>query len=205
MKENASQLQEVMVSARNLNRENVIVAKMPLKKLENPQVYSTVSSEIMKQQGITSYDDVLRNMAGITRTWESTGRGGDGASYFALRSFEAQPLLYNGLRGTTSGNLVPSNVEEIQVIKGPSSTLFGGSFYGYGGVINTITRKLYHQFGGEIGYNAPGYGCRRHRLPGEIVLAGTCRSMGVWYLKPIYFPTNWLLRSRCTISRCRTA
>ena len=33
LKENAAQLQEVIVSARNLNRENVIVAKMPLKKL----------------------------------------------------------------------------------------------------------------------------------------------------------------------------
>ncbi|MGX5856472.1 TonB-dependent siderophore receptor [Dyadobacter jiangsuensis] len=161
LKENASQLQEVMVSARNLNRENAIVAKIPLKKLENPQVYSTVSSEIMKQQGITSYDDALRNVPGIARTWESTGRGGDGASYFALRGFEAQPLLYNGLPGITSGNLDPSNVEEIQVIKGPSSTLFGGSFYGYGGIINTITKKPHHQFGGEIGYNAGSFGLNR--------------------------------------------
>ncbi|GGM90750.1 hypothetical protein GCM10010967_24760 [Dyadobacter beijingensis] len=104
LKESAAQLQEEIVSGRNLNCENVIVAKIPLKKLENPQVYGTVSSEIMKQQAITSYDDALRNVPGISRTWESTGRGGDGASYFALRGIEAQPLLYNGLPGITSGN-----------------------------------------------------------------------------------------------------
>lgn len=161
LKENSARLQEVVVSARNLNRENVIVAKIPLKKLENPQVYNTVSSEIMKQQGITNYDDALRNVPGISRTWESTGRAGDGASYFALRGFDAQPTLYNGLPGLTSGNLDPANVEEIQVIKGPSSTLFGGAFYSYGGMINTITKKPYHQFGGEIGYNAGSFGLNR--------------------------------------------
>lgn len=161
LNESLAQLQEVIVSARNLNRENAIVAKIPLKKLENPQVYNTVSSEIMKQQGITNYDDALRNVPGISRTWESTGRAGDGASYFALRGFDAQPTLYNGLPGLTSGNLDPANVEEIQVIKGPSSTLFGGAFYSYGGMINTITKKPYHQFGGEIGYNAGSFGLNR--------------------------------------------
>lgn len=161
LKESSAELQEVIVSTRNLNRENAIVAKIPLKKLENPQVYNTVSSEIMKQQGITNYDDALRNVPGISRTWESTGRAGDGASYFALRGFDAQPTLYNGLPGLTSGNLDPANVEEIQVIKGPSSTLFGGAFYSYGGMINTITKKPYHQFGGEIGYNAGSFGLNR--------------------------------------------
>lgn len=161
LKENAAQLQEVIVSARNLNKETAIVAKIPLKRLENPQVYNTVSSEIMKQQGITNYDDALRNVPGISRTWESTGRAGDGASYFALRGFDAQPTLYNGLPGITSGNLDPANIEEIQVIKGPSGTLFGGAFYSYGGMINTITKKPYHEFAGEIGYNAGSFGLNR--------------------------------------------
>ncbi|WP_254561043.1 TonB-dependent receptor [Dyadobacter diqingensis] len=161
LKENAAQLQEVIVSSKKSNRENVIVAKIPLKNLENPQVYNTVSSEILKQQGITNYDDAMRNVPGITRTWESTGRAGDGASYFALRGFDAQPTLYNGLPGITSGNLDPANVEEIQVIKGPSGTLFGGSYYSYGGIINTVTKKPYHSFGGEVAYNVGSFGLNR--------------------------------------------
>lgn len=161
LQENAAQLQEVIVSARNANKENTFVAKMPLRNLENPQVYSTVSAEILKQQAITNYDDALRNVPGIARTWESTGRAGDGAAYFALRGFEAQPTLYNGLPGLTSGNLDPANIEEIQVIKGPSGTLFGGSFYGYGGIINTITKKPYFNFGGEVAYNVGSFGLNR--------------------------------------------
>lgn len=161
LNENSDQLQEVIISSRNTNKATAAVAKMPLKNLENPQVYSSVSSEILKQQAISNYDDAMRNIPGISRTWESTGRGGDGASYFALRGFEAQPSLINGLPGLTSGNLDPASVEEIQVMKGPSGTLFGASFYGYGGIINTITKKPYYEFGGEVAYNLGSFGLNR--------------------------------------------
>jgi len=161
LRENAAQLREVIVSTQRSSNKPTNVAKMPLKNLENPQVYSTVSAELMKQQVITTYDDALRNVPGITRTWEATGRAGDGAAYFALRGFDAQPALINGLPGLTSGNLDPANVEEIQVMKGPSGTLFGGSFYSYGGLINTITKKPYHSFGGEATYNLGSYGLNR--------------------------------------------
>src|SRR5690606_25149283 len=50
---------------------------------------------------------------------------------------------------------------EIQVMKGPSGTLFGGSFYSYGGVINTITKKPYDGFGGEVTYSLGSYGLNR--------------------------------------------
>ena len=158
--ENTKQLNEVVVSA-GKNRGGEYVAKMPLKNLENPQVYNSVSAELLKQQVIASYDDALRNVPGISRTWESTGRSGDGGSYFALRGFDAQPSLINGLPGLTSGNLDPADVEEIQVIKGPSGTLFGASFYGYGGIINTITKKPYFNFGGEVAYNVGSFGLNR--------------------------------------------
>lgn len=141
LQESAAQLREVIVSTQRSSNKPTNVAKMPLRNLENPQVYNTVSAELMKQQVITTYDDAFRNVPGITRTWEATGRAGDGAAYFALRGFDAQPALVNGLPGLTSGNLDPANVEEIQVMKGPSGTLFGGSFYSYGGLINTITKS----------------------------------------------------------------
>lgn len=161
LKESSAQLQEVTISSRNSNKINSTVAKMPLTKLENPQVYTAVSSDLIKQQGITNFDDAMRNVPGISRTWESTGRAGDGASYFSLRGFEAQPALYNGLPGFTSGDLDPADIEEIQVIKGPSGTLFGATFYGYGGIINTVTKKPYFNTGGEVTYNTGSFGLNR--------------------------------------------
>lgn len=165
LNENTTQLEEVIVAGRiNLNKEDSYVAKMPMKRLENPQVYNTVTTEILKQQAITSYDDAFRNIPGVFRTWESTGRDGDGASYFALRGLEGQPALLNGLPGITNGNLDPANVEEIQVMKGPSATLFGANataYSSYGGIINTNTKKPYFTNGGEIAYNIGSFGLSR--------------------------------------------
>jgi iron complex outermembrane receptor protein len=165
LNESTMQLAEVIVSGRVvLNKEDIYAAKMPLKKMENPLVYNSVSSELLKQQAITNYDDAFRNMPGVFRTWESTGRAGDGASYFALRGLEGQPALVNGLPGITNGNLDPANVEEIQVIKGPAATLFGANataYSSYGGLINTITKKPYFTTGGEIAYIIGSFGLNR--------------------------------------------
>ncbi|GAB3015932.1 TonB-dependent receptor [Niabella terrae] len=165
--EDSRQLEEVIIAARrNKNALTSTVAKMPIKNLENPQVYSSVPAALLKEQGITHFDDALRNVPGIARTWGSTGRGGDGGTYFALRGFEAQPGLVNGLPGLDSGNLDPAGIEEVQVIKGPSGTLFGASFYGYGGIINTITKKPYPDFGGELSYTIGSFD--QHRLTADI-------------------------------------
>ena len=157
----ASDLSEVVVSNRRLDRENPIVAKIPLTSMENPQVYNSVGSELMKQQNITSFDDALRNVPNLSRTWESTGRAGDGGAYFSLRGFDAQSALTNGLPSLAAGNVDPANIEEIQVLKGPSGTLFGGSFYSYGGLINTITKKPYFRTGGEFNYQFGSFGLNR--------------------------------------------
>ena len=53
------------------------------------------------------------------------------------------------------------NVDNIEVIKGPSGTLFGSSVISYGGLINIVTKKPYYKFGGEISYNSGTYGLNR--------------------------------------------
>jgi iron complex outermembrane recepter protein len=162
LKESAQQLEEVVISGGRQNLESHYVSKMPLKNLENPQVYNAVSSDLLKQQAITNFDDALKNVPGIHKLWESTGRAyGDGASYYALRGFEAQATMVNGLPGLTSGSLDPVNIEKIEVIKGPSGTLFGSSLISYGGLINTVTKKPYAGFGGEVSYTAGSFGLNR--------------------------------------------
>lgn len=159
--ETNQKLQEVIILASRNNKPSEYVARLPLKYLENPQVYNTVSSELMKQQNITTYDDALKNVPGIQRLWESTGRGGDGGSYYALRGFEAQVSMMNGLPGIVTGNFDPANIERIEVIKGPSGTLFGSSVIGYGGLINNVTKKPYEGFGGEVSYTGGSFGLNR--------------------------------------------
>lgn len=141
--------------------KSATVSKMPLKDIENPQVYNTITSELLKEQVVTTFFDAIKNATGTTRLWESTGRGGDGGEFYTVRGFSVQPTMLNGLPGLNQGTIDPANVDNIEVIKGPSGTLFGSSLISYGGLINIVTKKPYSKFGGEVGYNSGTYGMDR--------------------------------------------
>lgn len=157
-------LEEVVITG-NINRytksESNYVAKMPLKNLENAQVYSVVTKELMKDQLVVNQDEALKNIPGLYQLWASTGRVGDGGSYFSSRGFITQSLLRNGIAGKITNNVDASNLERLEAIKGPSATLFGSLLTSYGGLINRVTKKPYENFGGEISYQSGSYGLNR--------------------------------------------
>lgn len=158
------ELQEVIVSAgtnRFAKKESDYVARLPLKNIENPQVYNTVGKELIQEQGIVSFDDALKNAPGVNRLWSSTGRPNDGAGFFSMRGFSVQPSMINGIAGLTNGSIDPANIERIETIKGPSGTLFGSSLISFGGLMNIVTKKPYEKFGGELTYTAGGFGLSR--------------------------------------------
>lgn len=161
-------LQEVVVSGKRRNqfsrRKSAYVSKLPLRNIENAQVYSTVTNELLVSQTVTNFEDALKNAVGVDKLWASTGRDGDGAGYYSLRGFSVQPKLVNGLPGITNGIINPSNIERIEVIKGPSATLFGSTITSYGGLINVITKKPYKDFGGAVSYTTGSYGLNRLTL-----------------------------------------
>ena len=140
---------------------SVSVSKMPLADIENPQVYNTITSSLLEEQIVTNFDDALKNAPGIDKLWESTGRGNDGAGYYSLRGFAVQPTLVNGLPALTNGSPDPANIESIEVIKGPSGTLYGSSLISYGGLINITTKRPYYDFGGSVSYTSGSYGLNR--------------------------------------------
>jgi len=161
------ELSEVIVTdSKNTfaRKTSTVVSKMPLKDIENPQVYNVISSELLKEQVITNFDDALKNAPGIDKLWESTGRAGDGAGYFSLRGFAVQPTMVNGLPSLTNGSPDPANIESIEVIKGPSGTLFGSSLISYGGLINVNTKKPFQGTGGNISYTGGTFGLNRVTL-----------------------------------------
>ena len=67
----------------------------------------------------------------------------------------------NGLPALTHGSPDPANIEAIEVMKGPSGTLYGSSLISYGGLINIVTKKPYDGFGGELTYLTGSYGLNR--------------------------------------------
>ncbi|GAB4027157.1 TonB-dependent receptor [Spirosoma koreense] len=166
--ESSAQLQEVIVTAGRINRfartSSDYVSKMPLRNLENPQVYNTIGKELLTEQLVFSVDEAMRNAPGVQKMWEATGRAGDGGSYYSTRGFIVQSQLRNGLAGNVTSDIDAVNLEKLETIKGPSATLFGSSLTSYGGLVNRVTKKPYETFGGEVAVSAGSYDFQRVSL-----------------------------------------
>ncbi|WP_394420457.1 TonB-dependent siderophore receptor [Tenacibaculum mesophilum] len=158
-------LNEVTIDTHRKNKfsrkKTAYVAKLPLKNIENAQVYSTVTNQLLVSQSVTSFEEALKNTTGVEKLWSSTGRGGDGAGFYSIRGFSVQPQLVNGVPGITNGFINPDNVERIEVIKGPSATLYGSTVTSYGGLINIVTKKPYKGTGGNITVGGGSFGFKK--------------------------------------------
>ena len=161
--ENHANLQEVVIAAskRSLTDGSETVAKMPLSRLENPQVYTTLSNNLIKEQITTDFGNILKNTPGLYKIQGNRGINSDGASYYSLRGFRTEVSLVDGVPAQTNGEMDPLNVERIEVLKGPSATLYGGALTSFGGLINIVTKKPIDTFGGEISYSAGSYNLNR--------------------------------------------
>ena len=146
-------LQEVRVtsaSERNASKtESAYVARMPLKDIENPQVYHSVSKELVRQQMTVDLGSVSKNVPGAgIPTIANQGR-----VTFMSRGFSTEPNARNGVAGAAFAAIDLANLERLEVIKGPSTTLFGTNIASsYGGLYNRVTKKPFNGTGGEVAY-----------------------------------------------------
>ncbi len=104
---------------------------------DTPQTISILSKEMIEQQGATTLRDVLNNVPGITLT---AGEGGAPAGdNLTIRGFSARnDIFIDGVRDLGAQSRDPFNLEQVEVVKGPSSSFTGrGST---GGTINLISK-----------------------------------------------------------------
>lgn len=159
-----SQLQTVIITAgknKFLVKKSSTVAKMPLANLENPQVYSSISKELIKEQITTDFSNLVKNATGVFKISANRGINADGATYYSLRGFRTEVSMVDGMPTQTNGEIDPANVEKVEVLRGPSGTLYGGAVTSFGGVINLITRKPQKNFGGEVAYTTGSFNLNR--------------------------------------------
>ena len=138
-------------------KESFDVAKMPLKNIENSQVYIVVSKELMKEQVVTDYNSAFKNVpgAGIAEVRNQ------GRTTSISRGFPTPQVVRNGVGSFTYTTIDPSNLERIEVIKGPSATLFGSTLSSFGGLFNRVTKKPFDTFKGEVSYSAASWDLNR--------------------------------------------
>lgn len=127
----------VTVSAGNeyATTESGSGTKTDLPLSEVPQAISVVNRQVMDAQNVVKLDDALKNVAGVM-----PGGYYDGWDYYRIRGFDASFNTYiDGLRGGNGVSEEPWALESVEVLKGPSSALYGQSVLG--GLVNIVTRK----------------------------------------------------------------
>lgn len=115
------------------------ISRIPGRVQDIPQTVNVINQQTMQQQGVTTVDQALRNVPGITAS-SGEGGGGQNGDQFRIRGFQAKSDLYvDGLRDFGGYIRDAFSIEQIQVLKGPASESFG---YGTtGGAINLQQKK----------------------------------------------------------------
>jgi catecholate siderophore receptor len=141
---------------------STVGAKVPTSLRDIPQTVVVVNRELMEAQGATSLQDALRNVPGITI---GAAEGGQIGNNINLRGFTARTDIYlDGFRDPGQYYRDVFDLDAVEVLKGPSSMLFGrGST---GGVINQVTKepelKAFGTLSATVGTSD------RYRLAGDI-------------------------------------
>jgi iron complex outermembrane receptor protein len=159
LKVSNKELREVVISSRKsiLSKKTDYVARMPISNLENPQVYTVIHKELLQEQVVVNIENAIRNTPGAVPI--SYPSGGIGISF---RGFTTGVNARNGMETVSGRSSVDlSNVERIEIMKGPSGTLFGSSVSSFGGVVNLVTKKPFGATATEVSYTAGSFGLNR--------------------------------------------
>ena len=116
---------------------------------ETPRALSEISQDALTERSVKKIDEALRYTTGVV----ATPYGPDNKSeWLKIRGFEWSSYL-NGLKTLKENGFYnwiqePYGIEQIAILKGPSSMLYGQN--PPGGLVNSITKKPKIEKGGEI-------------------------------------------------------
>lgn len=104
---------------------------------DTPQSIQVIPRQVIEDQQAVRLDEALRNLSGVVSGGRDLGR----QSIFSIRGFQNAPVLRNGVQQFGAGGTAPetANLEQIEVLRGPSSILYGEVTPG--GAINLVTKQ----------------------------------------------------------------
>ncbi len=105
--------------------------------MDVPQSVVVINRALMQSQGVTRLEDAVRNAPGVTI---GSAEGGNIGTNININGFSARTDIYlDGMRDRGQYYRDVFALEQVEVLMGPSSMLFGrGST---GGVINQVAKK----------------------------------------------------------------
>jgi catecholate siderophore receptor len=126
--------------------------------LDVPQTVDTVPAAVLRDRGARSIKEALAYTPGVT---SSTGEGI--REQFIIRGFSAIADTYvDGMRNGGNTFRDTFNLEQIEVVKGPSGVLYGrGSA---GGLINLVSKRPHQEAQTDLAASLGSYDARRLTL-----------------------------------------
>lgn len=140
--------------------EKTRIGKVPQLPKDVPQSLSIVADQLMRERNANTFKEALRNVAGLTFNAGEGGRIGDNLT---LRGYSAaSDLFLDGMRDVAQYNRETFNLEQIDILRGSGSMLFGrGST---GGVINQVSKQALAKDKKEVTLTAGSFNYRRATL-----------------------------------------
>jgi iron complex outermembrane recepter protein len=120
--------------------------------LDVPQAITVVDHELLSDQGAYKLDDALKNVAGVM-----PGGYYEAWDFYRVRGFDASFNTYvDGLRGGNGMAEEIFGLESVEVLKGPSSTLYGQSVLG--GIVNLRSKVPQPDAFAQVQFTGGSYG-----------------------------------------------
>ena len=115
---------------------NTGITRLPVPLIDTPQIVNVIPQQIIQEQSVSTVEDALRYIPGITFSAGEGGQQGDGP---IIRGFVARGDIFrDGIRDPGWYVRDAFSIDRIEVYKGPSAFAFGrGST---GGAINIVTK-----------------------------------------------------------------
>ncbi|OAI30294.1 TonB-dependent siderophore receptor [Methylomonas koyamae] len=115
-------------------RHSSVATKTDTPLIQAPISVQVVPESVLKDQQAYRMQDALKNVSGVQQRFISGG-----FDSFVVRGFELDTFQYrNGVR-IPGLNFDMANVKQIEVLKGPASTMYGRTEPG--GMINAVTKR----------------------------------------------------------------
>ncbi|HDR2783726.1 TPA: TonB-dependent siderophore receptor [Enterobacter sichuanensis] len=141
---------------------------------KTPQVITTLSAPEIEKRHANSVNEILRYAPGVS----TEVRGNTSyLSEYKIRGFTVDQEFYNGLQlpynvtGNTQARIDPLLIDSVDILKGPSSVLYGGA--SPGGLVNIQSKKPQREARTEFGFNTGNRNLKEGYLDSTGQIAGS--------------------------------
>lgn len=178
---NDANIERINVTGRTFNDYKVGSASGAMRGdidlMDTPQSVNVIPDFVTDEQLATNLAEVLVNDSSVTAGTTRWNR-----QVFSIRGFELDSgngYLINGHQQWSHYVQPIETLQQVEVLKGPSSMLYGQS--GPGGLVNMVTKKPTYDSMLNLGFDTDGYGSTRAQLDagGSLNEAQSIRYRGV--------------------------